>query len=216
MSAAQTLRRNAGWVARDVLIRLRLVAYQPLVWSPELWNSAYTERSTDGYADLGELSRYSLLVGYLRSLGPVGDVVDVGCGAGVLRQRAEGVPFERWIGLDLVEAAITQAQQLPAPRSEFRVASVGDLEPGSADVAICNEVLYMTPNPVGLLEDVERVLRPGGHLLTSIWRHPGDAVLWREIDKRFQRLDHVRVRNAANALAPRGWRVALHRRELQA
>jgi len=77
---------------------------------------------------------------------------------------------------------------------------------------VCNEVLSVAPDPDQLLATVRSVLRPGGHLLTSTWRHPGDQQLLRLVDRRFTRLDTVDARNPANAIATRGWRVTLHRR----
>jgi hypothetical protein len=50
-----------------------------------------------------------------------------------------------------------------------------------------------------------------GHVLRSIWRHPGDVLPWRELDDRYQLLDRSSARNSANALAPKGWVAACHR-----
>lgn len=212
MTAVNGLRDGARWMVKDLLVRLGLKEYRPLVWSAERWDDAYRRRTTDGYGALEELARYSLLVGYLRSLAPVGTVLDVGCGAGILRERAEDIDFRSWVGVDLVPAAIAQASALEDDRTRFAVGQVRELDVASVDVAICNEVIYMAADPVALLDDIVARVTPGGHLLTSIWRHPGDRLLWRQIDERFLPVDRVRVRNPGNRMAPRGWTVALHRR----
>ncbi len=55
---------------------------------------------------------------------------------------------------------------------------------------------------------VAELLAPGGFVVLSVWRHPGDQSLWRIVDNAFPVLARVEVRNRANAVNPRGWIVA--------
>jgi 2-polyprenyl-3-methyl-5-hydroxy-6-metoxy-1,4-benzoquinol methylase len=135
----------------------------------------------------------------------------VGCGSGLLRARMAGVPFAAYTGVDPTAAAIDQAAPLADERTTFRRADPLHDDLGRHDVVVCNEVLYFSARPERLVERLGEAVAPGGHLLTSIWRHPGDTTLWRWIDERYERLDRVALRNPGNGFAPRGWQVACHR-----
>jgi 2-polyprenyl-6-hydroxyphenyl methylase/3-demethylubiquinone-9 3-methyltransferase len=81
-----------------------------------------------------------------------------------------------------------------------------------SDVVVLNEVLYYFDDAGAVLDRVSRCLRPGGRVLTSMWRHPGDRQLWHMVDAHFQLLDRVEVRSERNRLARRGWLMACHAR----
>jgi 2-polyprenyl-3-methyl-5-hydroxy-6-metoxy-1,4-benzoquinol methylase len=205
------LNRTVRATARDLGIRARVLPYRPLGWSEDRWEHSYASRQADGYGTLHELGRYGVILGYLTWLGPGISVLDVGCGAGLLRARMDGVPFGSYLGVDPTAGAIDQARSLTDDRTAFRHGDLLRDDLGRFDVVVCNEVLYFSPDPERLLDRVGGALRPGGHVLTSIWRHPGDTTLWRWIDQRFDRLDRIALRNPGNPLAPRGWQVACHR-----
>jgi 2-polyprenyl-6-hydroxyphenyl methylase/3-demethylubiquinone-9 3-methyltransferase len=211
LSRLNRLNRTVRTTARDLGIRAGVLPYRPLIWTADRWADSYTSGGTDAYGSLDELGRYGVLLGYLSWLGPGITVLDVGCGAGLLRARMAGVPFAAYLGVDPTPGAISQAEVLADERTTFRHADPLHDDLGQFDVVVCNEVLYFAREPERLVERVGAALRPGGHLLTSIWRHPGDTILWRWIDERYERLDRVSLRNPLNQFAPRGWRVACHR-----
>lgn len=197
--------------ARAVGVRLGLLPYQPTTWHPERWNEGYSTGVLDYFGDLTELPRYSILAGYVSFLGDEPDLLDVGCGQGLLRARLEGANFRRYVGIDPTASAIEMARHLADERTEFVVGDplVADL--GAFDMVVCNEVFSMVPDPAVLLDRVAELLRPDGLLLTSVWRHEGDQRLWQMVDSRFDVVDVVEARNLANAVGPRGWRLACHR-----
>ena len=84
-----------------------------------------------------------------------------------------------------------------------------DLAP--ADVVVLNEMIYYMPSPGALLQRVASIIRPGGVVLTSIWRHPGDRALWRLLDREFQLVCASRTRSENNPYNRRGWRNSCHR-----
>jgi 2-polyprenyl-3-methyl-5-hydroxy-6-metoxy-1,4-benzoquinol methylase len=172
------------------------------------WNREYAAGEIAHYGELYELGRYSVLVGYLRRLGGEPAILDIGCGAGLLRKQLDGLDFERYLGVDPSTEAIGQAKALADTRTSFVVAT----EPPAGDqfdVVVCNEVLYVVPDPDEMLAIAERALRLDGHLLTSIWHHPGDRALQRLIEKRFNLEDAVDVENVVR---PRRSRVACWQR----
>jgi 2-polyprenyl-3-methyl-5-hydroxy-6-metoxy-1,4-benzoquinol methylase len=185
--------------------------YRPLAWTEDQWHENYADHHADSHGALDEAARYGVLLAYLGFHGGTPTVLDVGCGAGVLRRRLGTVPFSSYLGVDPTAAAIDQARELEDERTSFRVADPMVDDVGRHDVVVCNEVLYFAPDPEQLVDRLGSLAHPGGLLLTSIWRHPGDTVLWGWIDDRYELLDRVAVRNPRNRFAPRGWQVACHR-----
>jgi arsenite methyltransferase len=118
-----------------------------------------------------------------------GDVViDLGSGAGndAFIARHETGETGKVIGIDFTPAMIERARQNAESRGfnnvEFRQ---GDIEKmpvsaNRADVIVSNCVLNLVPNKDGVLKEIYRVLKPGGHFSIS------DIVLEGELPKEIQ------------------------------
>jgi SAM-dependent methyltransferase len=106
------------------------------------------------------------------ALRPGEKVVDIGCGAGIdslIAAKMVG-PEGRVIGVDMTPAMLERAE------SSRRAAGVEHLEleegygeklpvpDGWADVIISNGVFNLMPDKLGALDEMARVLRPGGRL----------------------------------------------------
>jgi 2-polyprenyl-6-hydroxyphenyl methylase/3-demethylubiquinone-9 3-methyltransferase len=192
--------------------RLGLVPYAPERWTPEQWTAAYGAGQLEYYAGLDEMARYSVLTGYVRWIGRSRAVpprlLDVGCGTGLLRSALVGVQWSEYVGVDVSDRAIAEAAARPSERSRFVVGDVMTLDLGRFDIVVANEVLYYAADPRAFLHRLRACLAPGGYLLVSMWRHPGDHLLWDLVDEVVPILDRVDVRNRANAINRRGWIVA--------
>jgi len=115
-----------------------------------------------------------------------GDVViDLGSGAGndAFIARHETGETGKVIGIDFTPASIERARQNAEVRGfnnvEFRQ---GDIEKmpvtaNTADVIVSNCVLNLVPNKDGVIKEIYRVLKPGGHFSIS------DIVLEGELPK---------------------------------
>ncbi len=118
-----------------------------------------------------------------------GDVViDLGSGAGndAFIARNETGETGKVIGIDFTPAMIDRARQNNEVRGynnvEFRQ---GDIEKmpvtaNTADVIVSNCVLNLVPNKDGVIKDIYRVLKPGGHFSIS------DIVLEGQLPKQIQ------------------------------
>ncbi len=147
----------------------------------------------------GEPERFALRLAFLAGRVPAGArVLDVGCGegwfSGALAQAGVSV-----VGTDVSAEAVRRATAR-VPLVDF-VVSQEDLLPfgdGSFSVAWLGEVLEHVRDGIELLEEVARVLGPGGLLLASTPDHPWWLRLALGLDRRaFERhfeprADHLR------------------------
>jgi arsenite methyltransferase len=99
-------------------------------------------------------------------------VVDVGCGAGIdsLIVAKKVGPEGRVIGVDMTPSMLEKARQAAEEagirHAEFRegYAEFLPVEDGWADVVISNGVLNLMPDKDAALQEMSRVLKPGGRL----------------------------------------------------
>ena len=109
------------------------------------------------------------------SLGPLRPrdrVVDVGCGAGIDSLIASSMigAHGRVIGVDMTPAMLEKARasaaQMGATNVDFRdgYAEALPVEDEWADVVISNGVMNLFPDKLAGLQEMARVLRPGGRL----------------------------------------------------
>ena len=131
----------------------------------EAWLAGIPEPSIASFAGTGNpFSLGVLLLGER--------VVDVGCGAGIdslIASRMVGTAG-RVIGVDMTPAMLHKARagarDMGATNVEFRegYAEAIPADDGWADVVISNGVLNLFPDKLAGLQEMARVLRPGGRL----------------------------------------------------
>ena len=99
-------------------------------------------------------------------------VIDVGCGAGFdsLIAAIQVGPTGRVISIDMtpamLEKAAAGARELGLSNVEFRGGLAEELPvpDGSIDVVISNGVINLCPDKVAVMEELARVLKPGGRI----------------------------------------------------
>ena len=99
-------------------------------------------------------------------------VVDLGCGAGfdTFLAARQGGPAGRVIAVDMTTAMLAKTsaglERLGLSNVETRVGFAEDLPVASesVDVVISNGVINLCPDKVRVMEEIARVLHPGGHV----------------------------------------------------
>ena len=96
-------------------------------------------------------------------------IVDVGCGDGLATSVAASIsPGHRFVGVDWSADALRQARTRGLTLVRAGVEGHGlPLAASSADVVIMSELIEHLVDTDSALEEVRRVLKPGGHLLLS-------------------------------------------------
>jgi len=106
------------------------------------------------------------------SLEPTDRVLDVGCGTGELLARlAAKYPDARLAGLDPVPDMLEVAKRKLSDKVDLRVGWANELPwpDASFDIVVsCNMFHYIT-HPVEAIQEMERVLRPGGRIVITDW-----------------------------------------------
>ncbi|WP_319452712.1 MULTISPECIES: class I SAM-dependent methyltransferase [unclassified Mycobacterium] len=142
-------------------------------------------------------------------VGPGSSVIDVGCGAGrhsfeAFRRGADVVAFDQSVE-DLNDVdAILQAMQAQgeAPSSAKAEAVKGDAldlpyADGSFDCVIASEILEHVPEDDRAIDELVRVLKPGGRLAVTVPRWLPEKICWMLSDEyHANEGGHIRIYHA--------------------
>ncbi|MCK4594601.1 class I SAM-dependent methyltransferase [bacterium] len=149
------------------------------------WARAYAGRSAKRNRRMGRLYAKQLEgIGYAG-----GPILDTGCGGGELViELAKAFPDLELTGLDLSPELVKIAEERAGeegPFSNLRF-EVGDatrmpFPDGSFGMVICQDVLQIVEDPVALVNELERVLQPGGRLSIASLKRSWLAVFIRPL-----------------------------------
>ncbi len=149
--------------------------------------------------------------------------VELACGPGLIA-RAMAPRVGSVLGLDLTPAMVDKARSDAAAamvenvRFDLGDATALDLADDSFDGAITRFSLHHIPAPVRVLEEMRRVVRPGGWVVASdfVTDDDGEAAAWQEQIERLRDPSHwaLLTPSRIEALAARAGLVADARREV--
>jgi ubiquinone/menaquinone biosynthesis C-methylase UbiE len=113
----------------------------------------------------------------LAALAPGEHVLDLACGTGLLTLAAADAvgPDGTVVGTDLsgqmVEVARQRAAARQLPNATFARmdAETLDLPDATFDVVLCSLGLMYVPDPARAIREWQRVLKPGGRVVISVW-----------------------------------------------
>lgn len=108
------------------------------------------------------------------------NILDVGCGGGILADSIARKGASSVLGIDLAEKSLKVAQlhalDTETPNIQYRTVSVEQLaqeQPESFDVVTCMEMLEHVPDPASIVQACQRLVKPGGWVFFStINRNP--------------------------------------------
>lgn len=119
------------------------------------------------------------------------NALDVACGTGILtRVIAQRVGTDGSVsGLDINPGMLAVANRI-TPEIEWREGDAEALpyEDGSFDAVFCQFGLMLFPSPKTALQEMKRVLRPGGHLAIAVFGSLDDLPAYAEIADVYERV----------------------------
>ena len=182
----------------------RLRPYQPMSRSREHLDRQYEAGTWDYLWSIDEFARFSVVGGYCRLLRPGAAILEVGCGEGVLQERLDRSTYCRYVGIDISERAIANAQarltRTPDDKSSFFAADALHYTPSQAfDLIIFNESLEYFSDPRATVQRYEPFLAPNGLFIASVFRGEDDVrwqQIWQRLAHRYHTDDATTVTNA--------------------
>jgi 2-polyprenyl-6-hydroxyphenyl methylase / 3-demethylubiquinone-9 3-methyltransferase len=111
------------------------------------------------------------------------DVLDVGCGGGILAESMARAGA-RVSGIDLSEKALRVAQlhlhesRLQIDYQSVSAEALAERKPGAFDVVTCMELLEHVPDPAAMVAACARLARPGGRVFFSTINRNAKAYLF--------------------------------------
>lgn len=196
---------------------IKAVAFQPIRWFARLLpyghnavtadqlQQEYTSGRWDFLHQIGQMARYSVLVGYYQQLKPGGSVLDLGCGDGILLSWLKPFGYSRYVGVDLSREAIARVAIEPDAHDQFLVADVEEYEPEQRfDTIVFNECLYYFPEPQQVVRHYEPYLEKDGIFLVSLYVTEMNRHIWKALEQIYDVRDGLQITHqSGNAWAVR-------------
>ncbi len=118
-----------------------------------------------GFADLQQLE----LLMQVTQLGPGQDVLDIGCGNGMISEYLSDCTGARFTGLDFISLAINQARTRTAGKSDRLSFIVGDinqleLKERAFDLILSIDSMYFSKDYAATIRHFKAALRSGGQM----------------------------------------------------
>jgi 2-polyprenyl-3-methyl-5-hydroxy-6-metoxy-1,4-benzoquinol methylase len=179
-----------------------VLPYRKMRGGREKMDSDYARGKWDYLHGIGELGRFSILVGYCHFLKPGGRILEIGCGEGILQERLDPARYSRYVGVDVSAEAVQRANARAGDgKTAFICADAAAWQPGEAfDLIVFNECLEYFDDPLAAVRRYEPALAPGGAFLVSMFTGVETARtrrIWRWLESVYAVEDATRVTNKA-------------------
>jgi SAM-dependent methyltransferase len=160
------------------------------------WEEEYRSGAWDYLEGVQELAHYMVIVGYIRHALHLPKVLDVGCGHGRLLRLFPLGTFSSYLGIDFSLEAIALANRFATSEATFLVADFETwIPPHPFDAIIFNESAYHGRRPVELVKRYSDHLTPGGKIIISMFKAPGERATWKKIGSVLHQLDGLCIKH---------------------
>ena len=164
--------------------------------SKEVWDFQYLNKMWDYLSNNEEVSRYSVIIGYIQHFKPEGSILDIGCGMGILQERLSSFGYSRYVGIDISDTAIQRAHLKEDTKTVFINGDADSYSPlESFDIIIFNEILYCLDNPLEIFARYTNFLKENGIIITSIQHTIRSTAVRRRIKKLYPTLVETKITN---------------------
>ncbi len=135
------------------------------------WEYQYEKGKWEYLNDPLEGPRFQAVLSALQRYADKGSILEIGCGEGILQSRMQPGSYSRYMGVDLSETAIQKTAHLLNDHTHYRAADMETFTTDEKfDVVLFNESLYYAKKPLQLMQRYAQYLKPGGHIILSIYK----------------------------------------------
>lgn len=177
-------------------------------YSAESFHQAY-EKENYANAILSkpeEDARYGVLMALLQRYDQGGPLLDAGCGDGLLWERYRPLSQSRLLGIDYAPSAIDKANARNIPNTHFEVNDYRGYKVAEpCSVVVFNEALYYVDAYMDAMAAMEKMLKPGGLIVVSMWENLINRRMWRNIATQYRPLQAVQI---FDEVSKKRWRIA--------
>ena len=144
---------------------------------------------------LSELGHYSIINGYI-SFFKFKNILDVGCGEGVLFSKINPELYDKYVGIDVSKTAIKNFQKIKNKKTELITLDLIKYNSNKKfDLIIFCESLYYTKEPLKVLNNYSKFLSGNGKIIISAHKQEGLNFDWEIIRANFKLLDSSSLKN---------------------
>lgn len=137
----------------------------------EGWDEEYRGGRWSFLRDLPESGRYGIIGMWLALNDCLGNVLDIGCGEGLLYERLRPMGIGRYLGVDLAPAALNIADVDPSVAS-LQAGDMHTFTPAKGErfsAVVFNEVLHFSDDPVAVVNRYVPFLTENGVIAVSMY-----------------------------------------------
>lgn len=146
--------------------------------------------------NIDELAHYSVIVGYVNHFKQQANVLDVGCGEGLLEEKLRISGYKSYLGFDLDTRMIEVAQDKQNEHTSFKTDNIETFETNTQfDAIVFNEVLYYAADPIATFKRYISYLSSNGIIVVSMFEDPQSNDTWKLIDSTYKAFDNVQITN---------------------
>jgi len=165
------------------------------------WDEEYEAGRWAFLRSLPESGRYGIIGMWLTLTKSIGDVLDIGCGEGLLYERLQPMGVTRYVGVDLSPASLQIANVDPKIAS-LRAGDMHSFAPEDGETfsaIVFNEVLHFAEDPAAVVARYVPFLTDDGvialsmyspnkpesganKLIAKLWQATDDAAKWEVLD----------------------------------
>lgn len=158
---------------RDDLVSRMISHLVPAPQPPAkaFWDVEYSQGYWNKLLDLSEKAHYAVLRSYILHLVQKGEILDVGCGEGLLLEQL-GDKYERYVGIDFSESALTKCPRAIDRCTTLIGANAEEYVPeGFFDVIVFCESIYYFGQPIDTVLRYRNYLKQNGAFVISLHSH---------------------------------------------
>lgn len=155
--------------------------------SKELWDNQFRDGKWNYLGSQSQMGHYLTIIGCIAGLKKKPNILDAGCGQGILLKYLDPINFNEYLGIDFSSEAIKQAKDYENNQINFSVSKIETWKSDKIfDIIIFNESIYYLENPIETLLEYDNYLSEGGFFIISIYSYKNNYKIWKELKNNFK------------------------------